>query len=101
MILNFSMFPIGEKESVSDQVAKVIEIVESSGLPYKLHPMGTVMEGEWGEVMDVVKRCRDTLIENSNRIYCVITVDDRKGVTDAMDRKVARVESKLGHSLNK
>jgi len=101
MILNFSMFPIGKKESLSDEVAKVIEIVEDGGLPYKLHSMGTVIEGEWEEVMELVKRCRDRLMDDSNRIYCTITIDDRKGATGAMERKVASVESQLGYPVSK
>ena len=55
MIVQFSIVPLGVGVSVSEYVAKVIKIVDESGLSYKLHAMGTIVEGEWDEIMDLIK----------------------------------------------
>ena len=57
VLLEFSMSPMDKGESVSDYVSRSLEIVSGSGVDYRLNPMGTVLEGEWEEVMSVVKKC--------------------------------------------
>jgi uncharacterized protein (TIGR00106 family) len=89
MIAEFSIVPIGVGESLSAHVAQVFEVIESSGVTYEHHAMGTNLEGEWDEVMDVIKACRDRLLETSNRVTLSIKIDDRAGVTDGLERKVA------------
>ncbi len=95
MIVNFTIFPIGKGGSLSPYVAKVFEIIKASGLQYQHHEMGTNIEGEWDEVMTVVKRCRDRLLEIAGRIYLSITIDDRKGQTNRLGTKVASAEAKM------
>ncbi|RMD65130.1 thiamine-binding protein, partial [Candidatus Parcubacteria bacterium] len=70
VLLEFSMTPLGKGESVSPYVARSLEIVESSGLDYRLHAMGTILEGEWDEVFDVVRRCYEAMAADCNRITC-------------------------------
>ena len=101
MIVNVSMVPIGKGESLSGDVAKVIEIVEAGGLPYKLHPMGTIIEGEWDEVMSLIKRCQMKLRETSRRVYTTIVIDDREGAQNSITAKIASVEKALGRPVNK
>ena len=50
IVCEFSVVPLGAGESLSEQVAKCLKIVQESGLPYQLTPMGTILEGEWDEV---------------------------------------------------
>jgi uncharacterized protein (TIGR00106 family) len=57
VLLEFSMFPIGKGESVGTYVARSLDIVDRSGVPYRLNPMGTVLEGDWESVFSVVKKC--------------------------------------------
>ena len=57
VLLEFSMSPLGKGESVSKYVARSLDIIDKSGVAYRLNPMGTVLEGEWDEVMAVVKKC--------------------------------------------
>jgi len=95
MITEFSIMPVGKGESLSGDVAKAVKIVRESGLNYQLGPMGTSIEGEWDEVMAVIKRCRDKLLETSNRVYLVIKIDDRKGTRNQIVQKVKSVEEKL------
>lgn len=101
MLLEFSMSPLGKGESVSEQVAASLDIIDRSGVPYKLNPMGTVLEGEWDEVIGVVKNCLDGMTRTCDRVTCVIKCDWRRGATGRLQGKVASVEKRLGRSLKK
>lgn len=95
-MIEFSVVPIGMGESVSQYVAECMKIVENSGLRYKINPMGTVVEGEYDEVMALVKRCHAKVIEMCPRVITSVKIDDRKGVKGAIDKKIQSVEQKLG-----
>lgn len=95
MIAEFSIVPIGVGESLSAHVARAFEVIESSGVAYEHHAMGTNLEGDWDEVMDVIKACRDRLLETSNRVSLSIKIDDRVGVTDGLRRKVASAKRRM------
>jgi uncharacterized protein (TIGR00106 family) len=99
--MEFSMFPIGEGESVSPYVARSLEIIDRSGLDYQLHSMGTVIEGEIDQVLDVVKRCFDAMSADCGRVSCSIKLDYRKGRSGRLHSKVTSVEEKLGRELKK
>ena len=95
VLINFSIFPLDKGESVSQYVARAVRIIKDSGLPHKLGPMGTSIEGEWEEVMMAVTRCFEKLTEDCDRIYFVITGDYRKKGKDRLKAKVVSVEEKL------
>ncbi|HUI08651.1 MAG TPA: MTH1187 family thiamine-binding protein [Verrucomicrobiae bacterium] len=99
VLLEFSMSPLGEGESVGKYVARSLDIIVKSNLDYRLHAMGTVLEGDWDEVFGVVKRCFDAMRKDCNRISVTIKVDYRKGRTGRLTAKVASVEQKLGRKL--
>ncbi|MGB9710659.1 MAG: MTH1187 family thiamine-binding protein [Thermodesulfovibrio sp.] len=101
MIAQFSIVPLGVGVSVSSYVAKVIKIVDESGLPYKLHAMGTIVEGQWDEVMGLIKKCRDALMQEVERIVIDIKIDDRKAAKGRIEAKVRSVEEKLGRPVKK
>ena len=88
MIAEFSIVPIGVGESLSAYVARAFEVIESSGVAYEHHAMGTNLEGSWDEVMGVIKACRDRLLETSNRVSLSIKIDDRVGVENQLAHKV-------------
>jgi uncharacterized protein (TIGR00106 family) len=99
VLLEFSMSPLGKGESVGKYVARSLEIVDKSGVDYRLNPMGTVLEGEWEEVFGVVQKCYERMRKDCNRISCSIKVDCRKGAKGRLSGKVASVEKKLGRKL--
>ncbi len=99
MIIQFSMFPVGKKESASAEVAKIINIIDRSGLPYKMSAMATVVEGEWDEIMPLINKCRLKLRRSNNRIYMVLTMDDRRGAKNRLTGKVNAIESKLKRKI--
>jgi uncharacterized protein (TIGR00106 family) len=101
MLVEFSVVPIGTGVSISPQIAKVLKIVAESGVRYKANPMGTVLEGEWDKVMDVIKKCHDEVMKDAERVLTTITIDDRKGKEQRIEKKLESVEQKLGMKLNK
>lgn len=101
MIAEFTIVPLDKGESLSQYVSKIIDLVDESGLEYKLTPMGTVVEGDWDEVMDLIKRCHMKMREESNRVDSRIAIDDREGAENRITGKIESVESKLGKKVKK
>ncbi|MBI5099444.1 MAG: MTH1187 family thiamine-binding protein [Nitrospirae bacterium] len=101
MLVEFSIIPIGKGSSIGDDIANVLEIVDGSKLPYKINPMGTVVEGSWDEVARLIKKCHNTVLKNSERILTTISIDDRKGKTNRIEEKVKSVEKRLHRTLRK
>jgi len=100
VLLEFSMYPTDKGASVSDQVKRSLEIIDDSGLPYKLGPMGTTIEGEWDEVMGVVTRCFERMKQDSGRIAVNLKVDYREGAAGCLESKVATLKAKTGRDLS-
>ncbi len=99
MLLAFSIAPQTSDQpdgSVSEAVAAAIKIVRESGLPYETTAMFTTLEGEWDEIMAVVKRCVDVVAEYSARVSLVMKADIRPGYTGQLSAKVERVNAILG-----
>lgn len=101
MLVEFSIVPLGSGSSISSSVAEVLNVVDASGLPYKVTPMGTVVEGAWDEVFRLIKRCHRITLRQEERVLTTIRIDDRKGAADRIDAKVRSVEKKLGKVLKK
>jgi uncharacterized protein (TIGR00106 family) len=99
VLVEFSMFPTDKGESVSQFVAQVLKVIDNSGIVYQLTPMGTILEGSWEEVMDVVAKCFHALEPHSNRITAIIKVDYRKGKQSRMKSKIQKVETILDKKL--
>ncbi len=101
MLAEFHVVPIGTGESMSEQIAKLFKLVEAGGLPYKATPMGTVIEGEWDEVMGLIKKCHQTLLAEWPRVLTSISIDDRGEKKGMLEGKLKSVEEKLGKKLEK
>ena len=95
MLAAFSISPLGTGDSVSASVAEAVRLVRESGLPNETNAMFTNVEGEWDEVMDLIKACVDKVAEAAPRVSVVIKIDHRPGVSDALHTKVAAVEAHL------
>jgi uncharacterized protein (TIGR00106 family) len=101
VLAEFSMSPMDQGESVSKYVARSLEIIADSGVPYRLGPMGTCLEGEWDAVMGVIKRCYERMSQDCRRISVSIKLDIRAGHDGRLTGKIAKVESLLGRELRK
>lgn len=96
MLVAFSVTPLGVGEGVGELVAEAVRVVRASGLPNRTDAMFTTIEGEWDEVMAVIKQAADAVAERAPRVSLVLKADLRAGVTDAITAKVETVERHLG-----
>jgi uncharacterized protein (TIGR00106 family) len=99
VLLEFSMTPFAKGESLSPYVARSLDIIDKSGLSYQLTPMGTILEGEWEEVMKVVSDCFAAMKTDCDRISAQIKIDYRAGPGGRMQAKIKAIEDKLGRKL--
>jgi uncharacterized protein (TIGR00106 family) len=95
MIVAFSVTPLGVGEDVGEIVADAVRVVRASGLPNRTDAMFTTIEGEWDEVMAVVKSAVDAVASRSPRVSLVLKADLRPGVTNALTSKVETIERYL------
>src|SRR3954453_4898175 len=97
MIVAFSISPTSgdEHAGVSEAVAEAIRVVRASGLPHETNAMFTNIEGEWDEVMAVVKRAVDVVAEKSPRVGLVLKADIRPGYDGQLSAKVEKIEQRL------
>ncbi|MEV8530946.1 MTH1187 family thiamine-binding protein [Streptomyces sp. NPDC051211] len=95
MIVAFSVTPLGVGEEVGEYVADAVRVVRESGLPNRTDAMFTTIEGEWNEVMDVVRRAVAAVEQRAPRVSFILKADIRPGVTDGITSKVDTVERHL------
>lgn len=101
VLLEFSLFPIGKGQSVGRYVARSLDIIDKSGVPYELHSMGTILEGEWDEVFAVVRKCYERMRKDCPRLALTLKVDYRRGARGRLKSKVASVERRVGRKLGR
>jgi uncharacterized protein (TIGR00106 family) len=99
VLAELTLYPLDKGESLSPYVARCIDVIDSSGLTYRCHAMGTVVEGELDDVLTVAQRCFEALAADCNRIELGLKIDYRKDRTGGIDAKIASVEQKLGRPL--
>lgn len=98
-LMEFSIVPLDKGVSLSAYIAKALTIVDESGLDYRLNPMGTVVEGEWDELLGLLTRCFRVLEKDSERINIQVKFDYRKGASGAIINKVQSVQKKAGRQF--
>jgi uncharacterized protein (TIGR00106 family) len=98
VLLEFAMFPTDKTgDSASESVSKIIDMINKSGVTYKLTAMGTIIETETiEEAMDIVNRSYKVLEPFSKRVYSTITLDIRKEKSNRLNQKIESIESKIG-----
>jgi uncharacterized protein (TIGR00106 family) len=99
LLAEFSLTPLDKGASVSPWVSRSLDAIDRSGLPYRLGPMGTCVEGEWNEVMALLKTCFERMATDCERISISFKGDWRRGRSGAISAKIERVESTLGRKL--
>lgn len=97
MLAELSVVPLDKgHERLSQYVAGSIKIVQESGLDYEIHAMGTLIEGPCDKVFDVIRKCHENMVAQSDRVVTYVKIDDKKGAERSIKSKVASVEEKLG-----
>lgn len=96
VVAQLALFPLDKGGAgLSAYVARVARIIEQSGLPCLLGPMGTSLEGDFEAVMAVVSRCFEAMRQDSDRVYMTLAVDYRAGRSSGLASKVASVNAAL------
>ncbi len=101
VLLEFSMSPLDKGESVGDYVARSIDIIDKSGVTYETNSMGTVLEGEWKDVIAVMTQCFERMQEDCHRITATMKLDYRKGTSGRIRGKIQAIETRLGRKIQR
>ncbi len=97
VLLEYAMFPTDKGDSVSKYVSKIIDMVRSSGFPYKLSAMGTIVETPTiEEATTIINKSYALLEPHSNRVYTSIKMDIQKQKDNRLVTKIQSIESKIG-----
>lgn len=99
MLFSISMFPIGSGDELSHPVAEVIDAIDEAGLAYQVSAMNTIVEGDWDQVMPVVRKAYDRMIATHDRVYLTIAVDEHKKGTSRLHGAVEDVDRELGRII--
>ena len=101
MLLELSVIPLGRGRSFSADLADLMKIIDASGLDYRLTPAGTVIEGNWDELMDVAKKFHGTMRGKTERVITLMKLDDYEQRTGRITTAVNSVEEKVGKPVKK
>lgn len=101
MLMELTIVPLGRGRSLSGDLAELIGRIDQSGLPYRVTPFGTLLEGTWEQLMDIAKECHSAIRQKTDRVLILIRLDDYAERTDLLETTVAHVEQALGRSVNK
>jgi len=101
MMVQLSILPVSEEVHLSEPISKAVKIVHDSGLEYKLTPMGTLILGDWKEVMAVAKKCHEAVRADFDRVVTQIKIDDNKAAEQSFEGKMKAVEKKAGIEFKK
>lgn len=99
MLVEFRILPVGTGEETKELVAKTVAIIEKSELDYQLTAMGTLLEGQWEEVMFVIQKCHEEVKKFAERVVTEIVIDERKGMNGRLKGNVLEVEYVSGKNL--
>ena len=101
MLVQLNIVPLGGDTHLSDELAEVLRVVDRSGLPYQLTPSGTCIEGEWDEVMALVRECHQLVRRASRHVITSIHIEDEEGAQDKLTENIRSVEAKVGKTLRR
>ena len=99
MLASFSIVPLGTGEDMREEIARVLDLVDKSGLNYRAGAMQTTVEGKADEVMGLITQCHALMKSIAARVITSIMIDDRGDETGGLEEKVKEVEEILGRDL--
>jgi uncharacterized protein (TIGR00106 family) len=99
MLAELSITLLGRGTQLSGDLGRILKIIDESGIRYKLTPSGTCLEGEWDEVMDLVKRCHREARSFCTYVLTTVRIEDESGANDQLNENIASIERAVGHEL--
>jgi uncharacterized protein (TIGR00106 family) len=100
MLVELSVNPLGRGTHLSQDLGELLKLVAASGVSYALTPFGTCLEGEWDQIMPIVKQCHDKARSMSSHVFTTIRIEDEEGATNKIQENIASVERAVGHALS-
>lgn len=101
MLMELSVIPLGRGRSISADLAELVKLIDSSGLDYRLTPAGTIIEGDWDQLLGMAKQCHNTMRQKTERVITWIKLDDYEQRTGRLTAAVKSIEEKVGKPLKK
>jgi uncharacterized protein (TIGR00106 family) len=101
MLLELSVVPLGRGRSISADVADLVKIIDASSLDYRLTAAGTIIEGDWDQLMKLAKECHGEMRKKTERVITFMKVDDYADRSGRLWAAVESVEEKLGKPVKK
>ncbi|MBI3320376.1 MAG: MTH1187 family thiamine-binding protein [Candidatus Omnitrophica bacterium] len=101
MLIEFSIIPLGGDPHISEEIAEAMKVLDTSGLPYQLTPSATCIEGDWDEVLPVVRLCHARVRAMSPHVMTFLKIEDDENEHDKLSKNVLSVEEKVGHPLKR
>lgn len=101
MLVELSIIPIGTNLHMSAELAKALQLVDASGLPYQLTPSGTRIEGEWDAVMPLIHQCHERVRKSAPHVITMIKIEDDEDERHKLTRNISSIEEKVGHPLER
>ncbi len=101
MLLELTVIPLGGGRSISSDIAGLIELIDRSGLDYQVTAFGTLIEGSWDQLMEVLRGCHETARKKTNRALLLMRLDDYEDRTGLLRGAVNSVERALGRPVKK
>lgn len=101
MLMELSVLPLGRGRSISADLADLVKMIDATGLDYRLTPTGTIIEGNWEQLMDIAKKCHSNMRTKTERVITLMKVDDYEQRSGRLTAAVKSVEDKLGKAVKK
>jgi len=101
MLLELNILPLGRGPSIGSDIADLVKIIDASGVDYKLTAEGTIMEGNWDQLMDVAKKCHNEMRKKTDRVVTIMHADDYDNRTGRLNAAVDSVAKKVGKPIKK
>lgn len=99
MLVELSINPLGRGTHLSQDLGEILKVIDDAGVSYVLTPLGTCIEGEWDQVMPLIKKCHEVARGMSPHIFTTLRIEDEEGATNKIKENVAAVERAAGRSL--
>lgn len=100
MLAELTITPMCETEDTADWLSNAIDIIDESGLDYQVTAMGTLIESnDWKALMDVIRQCHNTILSNCARVQTDIKIDEHKGHTHMLEKRISEMEHLTGKEL--
>ena len=101
MLLELSVIPLGRGRSIGADIVDLVRIIDASGLDYRLTAAGTILEGNWDQLMGVARKCHTEMRKKTERVITFMKLDDYADRNGRLTGAISSVEGKLGRPVKK